>query len=123
MNPRQVFCIAFVSATLVRTALPAGAQDLNAKLEQMGTLRTTAHYRLYGTISKKRSYEYERILEYAYRDFSRGFSDMMQGISAGQGKLTHGPTSRATREKRGGASGTSAELYRVIVLQNKDEYM
>src|ERR1051325_7106324 len=64
---------------MMLSGLPAStrAEDLDAKLERMGTLRATTHYRIFGTISPKRAEEYARRVELIYREFDRQYSSFL----------------------------------------------
>src|SRR5262245_54328641 len=102
-----VACIAPLMPVLV-AIVPASAQtgDLASDVTKLNIRQKTDHYALAGTASDARLKEYGRVLEYIYKEYAKGFSEL---LSSGQGKQCSAGDGRPNQDStRPGPQGRGA---------------
>ncbi len=116
-------CMVFCAATII----PATAQtgDLATDVTQLNIRHKTEHYALAGTASDARLKEYGRVLEYIYKEYARGFSEL---LSAEQGKQRSKRERPAKKDKTadepggGTVAADAAGRFKVIIFANEADY-
>lgn len=118
---RTAICMTVVTACVsARAGAPALREDLRSDLAKLNVRQRTEHYALAGTVSDARLAEYGRCLEYIYKEYAKGFSDLL--ASAQQEKS--GDSLRVGKEPADVTSLSDEDSrFPVIVYAKDDEYL
>ncbi len=94
-----------LAACLAMTATAAGGsqRDLRSDLKNLNVRYTTEHYALAGTAADAKLQHYGEALEYVYREYATGFSELLEKQDAGSDK-------------------DAVARFNVVVLATADEY-
>jgi len=118
-----------------QAGVPAERADLRNDLTKLNVRQRTEHYALAGTVSDVRLAEYGRCLEYIYKEYAKGFSDLLatalpaksgESPRAGEEPPVHLGAPKVTPQaKQAEVTSLSEEesLFPVIVYAKDDEYL
>ncbi len=127
-------------AGVLAPAAHAQFGDLKDKLKELNVRLTTDHYVLAGTVTDERLELYAQALEYVYREYQAGFSELLEdqqkeARKSGKGKSGRSKSSRgAGRSSRRGRSDESPEArtmdqeyeqdrFPVIIFNSRHQYL
>lgn len=135
-------CVVLWTAVVLASPTVSFAQraELKEKLKQLNVRHTTDHYLLAGTLSDSQLQIYGQALEYIYRQYEKGFSEILKN-EAGQDRKTSGAKKarrgksrrgKRSSSRRGGRSvdedprtinqDDAEHRFRVIVFNNRRQY-
>jgi|GEM_PF-1945751 len=130
-NERTAVMAALAAGCLAIWAAPCAGQrgDLREKLKDLNVRRTTAHYALAGTITDTRMNIYADALEYIYKEYRKGFVEVLKdrGETDDKPKKKRRGRSRRGRKQAAEEARTMDQLdehgrFPVIIFNNKRQY-
>lgn len=97
--------------------------ELNDKLRELNVRHVTPHYVLAGTVSDARLKEYGQTLEYIYKEYAVGFSELVKKRekSAPASRPSGKPSSTAKPRKSADAGGASGAAQGKTSIVDEDE--
>ncbi len=136
---RMLLCPVLLAGLLTPAAY-AQFGDLKDKLEELNVRLTTDHYVLAGTVTDERLELYAEALEYVYREYQSGFSELLedqqkQARKSGKAKTGRSRSSRgAGRSRRPSRDDEPPETrtmgqeyeqdrFPVIIFNNRHQYL
>ncbi len=105
-----------------RAGAPGQRADLRSDLAKLNVRQRTEHYALAGTVSEARLTEYGRCLEYIYKEYAKGFSDL---LAPAQPPVRLGASKEITQANPSEVTSLSEKDigFPVIVYAKDDEYL
>lgn len=133
---RTAICMTVLTPRLLAQAgIPVERADLRNDLAKLNVRQRTEHYSLAGSVSDARLAEYGRCLEYIYKEYAKGFSNLLapaQPAKTGDSARVEEdhPARRGTPSETSQAKpaevtslGEEGNRFPVIVYAKDDEYL